>query len=388
MIDKLLMEIKDKLIDIRRDLHKIPEIGWKEYKTTAYIKSILEEIGLEIEEHSPTGIVGILKGAEDGKCILLRADIDALNTSENNDIPYKSCHSGFMHACGHDAHIAYTLGCAMILKKLENQIKGCVKFVFQPNEEGSCNDSGAKIMIENSILDNPKVDYALSGHIWPYIPVGEIGIVDGCAMACPSQFSIEVIGRGGHGALLYQNIDPILILNQIYMSLQGVAAQNSPQEDPIIISVGQFHAGTRDNVIPDTAMMSGTIRTLSLDTTERIKKKIESIVSSITQGHGANYNFQISSGVPTINHREVVDILLNLNKDQSYKTYSLKHGAMTGDDFGHFSKKVKSCYVYIGTRNEEKGILNPLHSTEFNIDEDSIIVATKFFSHSILNMLS
>ncbi len=228
--------IKEELIDVRRHMHKYPELSFQEFKTSAFIKEKLKEHNINyIEDFHKTAVVALIKGNKQGKTILVRGDIDALPIEENNSLEYKSLNKGVMHACGHDAHIAWTLGTAIILNKLKNKIKGNVKFIFQPGEE---NQWGAKEMLKYGILENPKVDAAIAGHVWPDVQSGKISIVNGCAMACANKFRIEIIGKGGHGASPQDTLDPIAIANEVYMAIQQIVSRKVDPYDSVVISIG------------------------------------------------------------------------------------------------------------------------------------------------------
>ncbi|MBD5640777.1 amidohydrolase, partial [Clostridium botulinum] len=363
--------IKEELIDVRRYMHMYPELSFEEFKTSEFIKEKLKEHNINyIEDFHKTAVVALIKGRKEGKTILVRGDIDALPIEENNSLEYKSLNKGVMHACGHDAHIAWTLGTAIILNKLKDKIKGNVKFIFQPGEE---NQWGAKEMLKYGILENPKVDAAIAGHVWPDVQSGKIAIVNGCAMACANKFRIEIIGKGGHGASPQDTLDPIAIANEVYMAIQQIVSRKVDPYDSVVISIGVFKAQGSYNIIPDKVEMEGTIRTLSKDKMKEIIRLIDNILKGIVLIQGAKYRFDATEGVyPLINSEEFVylarEAVVKVLGESNVEI--LKHGSMTGDDFSYFLNKVPGVFMYIGTLNNEKNINKPLHNCNFDIDED------------------
>ncbi|WP_434303174.1 M20 metallopeptidase family protein [Clostridium botulinum] len=381
--------IKEELIDVRRYMHMYPELSFEEFKTSEFIKEKLKEHNINyIEDFHKTAVVALIKGRKEGKTILVRGDIDALPIEENNSLEYKSLNKGVMHACGHDAHIAWTLGTAIILNKLKDKIKGNVKFIFQPGEE---NQWGAKEMLKYGILENPKVDAAIAGHVWPDVQSGKIAIVNGCAMACANKFRIEIIGKGGHGASPQDTLDPIAIANEVYMAIQQIVSRRVDPYDSVVISIGVFKAQGSYNIIPDKVEMEGTIRTLSKDKMKEIIRLIDNILKGIVLIQGAKYRFDATEGVyPLINSEEFVylarEAVVKVLGESNVEI--LKHGSMTGDDFSYFLNKVPGVFMYIGTLNNEKNINKPLHNCNFDIDEDIIYKASTVLSQLVIDYLN
>ncbi|WP_434296920.1 M20 metallopeptidase family protein [Clostridium sporogenes] len=381
--------IKEELIDVRRYIHKYPELSFEEFKTSEFIKEKLKEHNINyIEDFHKTAVVALIKGKKEGKTILVRGDIDALPIEENNSLEYKSLNKGVMHACGHDAHIAWTLGTAIILNKLKDQIKGNVKFIFQPGEE---NQWGAKEMLKYGILENPKVDAAIAGHVWPDVQSGKIAIVNGCAMACANKFRIEIIGKGGHGASPQDTLDPIAIANEVYMAIQQIVSRKVDPYDSVVISIGVFKAQGSYNIIPDKVEMEGTIRTLSKEKMKEIIRLIDNILKGIVLIQEAKYRFDATEGVyPLINSEEFVylarEAVVKVLGESNVEI--LKHGSMTGDDFSYFLNKVPGVFMYVGTLNNEKNINKPLHNCNFDIDEDIIYKASTVLSQLVIDYLN
>jgi len=366
-------EIKDRLIEIRRDVHKHPEIGLHEVRTAEMVAKVLEECGIPIKTHiGVTGVLGILEGRHPGKTILLRADMDCLRIHENTDAEYKSVYPEFMHACGHDAHTAWLLGAAIILSGLRDELHGTVKFLFQPAEE---KEGGAEMTIHGGVLEDPHVDAVVGAHNWPGLDSGKIGVKPGALMAASDNFKITILGRGGHGAQPNKCIDPIAVACEVYMAFQTIISRSLDPLEPAVLTIGKFNAGTSHNIIPDNAYLEGTIRTLSYAAREKIPDIMEGILKGITEANGANYEFTfIPYHPPVINDPEVTSIAtVAAAKILGRKNVQLvEKPTMIGEDFSSFEEHVPGTYIFVGNRNVDKGIVNPLHSPEFDIDEEII----------------
>lgn len=381
-------KIKDELIKIRRDIHSHPEIGLQENRTSKIVSEKIRELGLKVETNiGVTGVVGTLEGKKPDKTILLRADMDCLKMSELNEVEYKSKYDGFMHACGHDAHTTWLIGAAMILSDYKEQLHGNVKFLFQPAEE---TEGGAKRMIKEGVLKNPAVYAAIGAHVWPLIESGKIGIKTGSMMAALNNFKIKIQGKGGHGAEPHQCIDPIAVSCQIYMALQTIISRKKDPIEPAVISVGEFHAGSAHNVIPNEVIMTGTVRTTTHDLRNRMPQMIEGIVKGITDAHGATYEFEYKEDYsPVINDGEIVKLVEKggryiLGEDNVVK---LENPTMGGEDFAYFQQEIPGAFFVVGTRNTEKGIDKPLHNPYFDIDEDILHKASAVFAACVLEYL-
>ncbi|WP_442878314.1 M20 metallopeptidase family protein, partial [Cetobacterium sp.] len=267
-------------MEIRRELHQNPEIGFHEFKTAALIKKELDKLGIPYKgEVAKTGVVGLIEGKYPGKTVLLRADMDALPIHEETDCEYKSKIPGMMHACGHDGHVAGLLGAAMILNELKDEISGNIKLVFQPAEEGP---GGAKPMIEEGILENPKVDAAFGCHLWPSYPSGKIIFKEQEMMAHPTAFEIEIQGVGGHGSLPEKTVDPIIVGCQAVINFQNIISRNISTLTPAVLSCCSIKSGEAGNVIPDTLTIKGTIRTFDENLTAEILERMDQILKGLT----------------------------------------------------------------------------------------------------------
>ncbi|MCR1949793.1 amidohydrolase [Clostridium sp. DSM 100503] len=388
-IKNIVDEIKDDLINIRRRLHSNPELSLKEYETSEFIYKKLKEFGIKEVSNDiyKTAVLAIIRGKKPGKTILLRADMDALPIDELNNCSYKSINKGIMHACGHDGHVTWMLGTAYVLNKLKDKISGNIKILFQPAEEDY---GGADELLKSNdiLISDPKVDYAIAGHVWPEINSGEYGIVNGRAMAAANKFIIEISGRGGHGAEPHKTIDPIAIANQVYMSSQQIISRRTSPFSNAVLTIGKFIGNGSYNVISSKVIIEGTIRAESYDKVVEITNLLESITKGITESQGAQYTITCSKPIKAvINDENLVVKAKNILSKTSHKVSILKDGSMTGEDFCYFSTRVPSLFIYVGTKNIDKEIIYPLHSPRFNFDEDILESAVNLFAFLAINLI-
>lgn len=343
----------------RRYLHENPELAHEEFLTQQRIIDVLSELNIPYTILAETGVVGIIQGSHPGKTVLLRGDMDALPIQEEVDIPFRSQINGKMHACGHDGHTAGLLGAAMILNAMKDEIHGNVKLMFQPAEE---TDGGAQTMIEEGIMDNPKVDAAFGLHLGGHLEHGKIEIKYGPMFGAPDEFEIRIQGRGGHAASPEQTIDPIIIATQIIQSAQALLTRQKDPMKPAVISFTAIHAGEGLNVIPDTCYLGGTIRTLYPDTRQFLADKLLEIVNTLCELNGASASFEfMPSYPPLINddpttrfaHQQLINYF---GEDQVYEKEFASLGA---EDFAYVALAVPSCYYNVGIF--EDGQDEPVH---------------------------
>ncbi len=361
-------KISDKLIQIRRDLHQIPELEFDVFETAEYIEKQLDILGIEHYRLAKTGIVAIIRGKNDDKTLLVREDIDALPVTELNDIPYKSKNVGKMHACGHDAHATCLIGMCMILKDME--LNGTVKAVFQPAEEG---DGGALPMINEGVMTNPNVTASVSLHVEPLAKVGTLLLRDGAIAASPDEFTIIINGVGGHGACPEDCNNPIIPAAALIQELKTIVKDNSLDETECVVSVCSINAGNSYNVIPDSIKIMGTVRSLSEDIRTKIENLIDEKIENVTKSYNCTYKYEFNrSFPPLINDKKINDLVVGASiKIKKFdKVLYLENSPMLGDDFAYFAERVPSSYFKLGVGNDE--INNPLHSPKFNIDESSL----------------
>lgn len=373
-IKNIASEYLKDLIKIRRHIHANPELSNQEYKTAEYIAGILIHLGIEVETGIfNTGVVGIIKGKNpDKKVIALRADIDALPIVEENEIDYKSLNKGVMHACGHDVHASSLIGTAKILNELKDEFEGSIKLIFQPAEEKS--PGGAKGMIKEGVLENPVPDVMFGQHVFPEMDAGKIGMKSGKYMASTDEINITVKGKGGHGAMPYALVDPILIASQIIISLQQIVSRNAHYNMPTVLSFGKIIAEGTYNVVPDEVKLLGTFRTLDEDWRADAHQLMEKMAKSIAQAAGGDCDVFIDRGYPyLVNDENVTQRSFQYAKDflgeENVEDLEVR---MTGEDFAYFAQKVPSCFYRLGVRNEKLGINANLHTSTFNIDESSL----------------
>ena len=386
---ELANAIKNEVIKDRRHIHENPELAFREEQTSIYVQKKLDELGIEYEtSYAKTGVVGIIRGKKgDGRCVLLRADMDALPMQEKNDVEYRSKVDGCMHACGHDAHTAMLLGVAKVLKSMENDFCGTVKLMFQPAEEG---DGGAEPMIKAGILNNPKVDGAFALHVEPNYECGTIALKGGALMASPDGFKITVKGKGGHGAFPHLSIDPILTAAKIVEGLQSINSRNISATTPAVVSVCQISGGEAYNIIPDTVTLSGTTRAFDMETRKELFDRIEKISNGICTAMGASCECEFEYMFPPlINDDDMTNLVINVASEVIGKdnVLELKKPFMGGEDFSYIANEVEAAYFYLGCRNEEKGLVNPWHSSKFDIDEDCLSIGIGIMANCALKYL-
>lgn len=378
MIDFLneAYNIKDEIIRIRRDIHKHPELGFKEKRTSKVIKDFLDIEGIPYIETAKTGVYAFIKGKKEGKnrVLALRADMDALPIEEKNDVPYKSLNKGKMHACGHDGHTAILLGVCKILNKYKNNFSGTVKLFFEPAEETI---GGAPIMIEDGVLDNPSVDFVVGLHVNEGVDTGKIMIKSGSVNASSNPFKVKIIGKGGHGATPDVTSDPIVTTSLIITELQTLVSRESHPARPVVLTVGTIHAGTAPNVIPSETQISGIIRTVCEKDRHLIKKRFVELVTGIANSHNCEAQIEIQEGYPSlINNEKVVNRVKKAAQNIIGKENILEQlePSMGVESFAYFAKERPSAFYYLGTRNIVKKTNNPAHGSFFNIDEDALVI--------------
>jgi len=381
--------IKDRLAEIRADFHKHPELSFHEERTSQRIAEILWELGLD-EVHTgiaKTGVVGLLRGNAPGKTFALRADMDALPIQEENDVPYRSQNDGVMHACGHDVHITALLGAAMILGKMRDEIKGNVKFIFQPAEEVA---GGAKMMIAEGVLEEPlKVDAIIGMHVWPDIDVGTIGVKAGPAMAAAGKFEIVVRGPGGHGAMPHLTSDPIVAAAQIINSLQTVVSRSIDPIQPMVFSVCMIEGGHAFNIIPREVRMVGTTRALDEGVKANATDRIKDILRCIGEAMGVECQLNCIDEFPAlINNPELIKLIEKAGATVVGSENILNlEPTMGAEDFTYFARAVPGAMFYLGIRDEEAGFASPVHRSTFDVSPGALTIGAAVLSQAALMYL-
>jgi len=372
------------ILRIRRRIHAHPELSYKEFETARFVAHKLKSLHIDVKTGvGGTGVVGLLTGRQSGKVVALRADMDALPVTENVNLPFKSVRPGVMHACGHDTHIAMLLGAAMLLSEHRGELHGKVKFIFQPAEEAG-GKGGAKLMIEDGAMNNPKVDYVFGLHILGAVPSNIFALRSGPIMAAPDTFRIRIIGKGGHGASPHETVDPIFASAQVVTALQGVSSRMMDPTEPFVVSVCSIHSGTKDNIIPDEASLEGTVRTLNEKTRARAKRYVTSVAESVSKAFRAKaeVEFKRDEYPVTVNDpRTTEKVISSLKKIRGTRTIECKP-LMGAEDFSRFLQKAPGTYYFLGTGNPRKGCVHPNHSSGFKVDEDVL----KYGSLSLANL--
>ena len=392
-IEQMATAIEPRMIEWRRDIHQHPELGNREFKTAAKIAEHLKSLGIEVQTGvAHTGVVGILKGGKSGPVIALRADMDALPVTERNSLPFASKErtnfngqeTGVMHACGHDTHVAVLMATAEILAKNKSELKGTVKFIFQPSEEGppAGEEGGAYLMVKEGVLENPNVDVIFGMHINSITPLGRITYRPAGTMAASDWFSIKVKGRQSHGAYPWMSVDPIVVSAQIITGLQTIVSrQTELTKEAAVITIGRFQAGIRENIIPEEAFMAGTIRTLDESMQEKIHDKIRLTATKIAESSGATAEVVIDKKTPvTYNDPALTEkMVASLQKAAGEKNV-IRINAVTGaEDFAFYQKKVPGFFFFIGAMPPDQDPTKvPAHHTpDFMIDERGLLTGLK-----------
>ncbi len=401
-IEKDITSIESKVIEWRRDFHQHPELSNREFKTAEKIAAHLKSLGIEVQTGvAKTGVVGLLKGDNPGKVVALRADMDALPVTERNDLPFKSevittfldTTTGVMHACGHDTHIAILMAVAEILSKHKDQIHGTVKFIFQPAEEGPPpgEEGGARLMVKEGVLDNPKVDAIFGLHINSATPVGTIKYKTGGILAAVERFVITVKGKQTHGSQPWSGVDPILISAKIIDGLQTIISRESNLLiEPAVITVGKITSGTRFNIIPESAELIGTVRTLDSDMRTHIIKRMTEMSETIAKAFGgtATIEFQNTAAV-TYNDPSLVEEMLPTLKAQAGEEHVVIMKASTGgEDFSFFQEVVPGFYFFLGGMTPGNTEAFPHHTPDFQIDESGMLLGVKALTNMAIDYLN
>jgi len=366
-------------VELRRDIHRHPELGFEETRTAGIVAAGLKAAGLEVRTGvAKTGVVGLLRGAQPGKTLLVRADMDALSLTEEVDRPWKSTVPGSMHACGHDGHVAIALSAARVLAARRERLKGQVKFVFQPAEEGP---GGAEPMIAEGVMRDPPVDAAIGLHIWNGLEAGTLGIGSGPMMAASDEFRILVEGVGGHGAYPHTAVDPVLAAAHIVVALQTIVARNVSPLEPAVVTVGIVRAGTRFNIIPRTAELVGTLRAYSTETREFLIRRVSEIARGVAEAQGAKIQLHIERGYPpTVNDQGMSAFCTEVAAGVfGRERVVLPERSMGGEDMSYFLKLVPGCFMFLGSMNKAKGLDAPHHSPLFDFDEDVLPLGVETF---------
>lgn len=379
-------KVEKEVIELRRKIHMYPELGFEETKTSEIVYDYLKNLGIEVKRIAKTGVVGTLKG-NGSKTIAIRADMDALPIQEENDVEYASQIPGRMHACGHDVHTAILLGTAKLLANMRDKLKGNVKFIFQPAEETT---GGALPMIEEGVLENPKVDAIIGLHVDPELQVGQIGITYGKAYASSDMFDIIVKGKSSHGAEPHKSVDAIVIAANIVNMLQTVVSRKANPLSPIVLTIGTIEGGYARNIIANKVRMSGIIRMMEEEKRDEIVEMVEKICDNTAKAMGGEVEFKRTRGYPClVNHKGMTDLIKETAFPLLGESNVIEVAPTMGvEDFAYFLQKVPGSFYKLGCGNKEKGINKPIHNNQFNIDEDCIKIGLAVHVSTVLKYLN
>jgi amidohydrolase len=393
LIEEKSRAVEPKLIEIRRDLHRHPELSNREFRTAEKVAAFLTGLGLQVQTGiAKTGVVGLLEGSQPGPTVAIRADMDALPIQELNEVPYRSTNEGVKHACGHDVHTTVGLGVAEILSALRDRIRGQIKFIFQPAEEGAPpgEEGGASLMIKEGVLETPSVEAIFGLHVMPTIEVGSISYSAGPVWASNDTLELIISGRKTHAAYPHTGVDAITVASHALVALQTMVSRTVDAREPLIISIGVIEGGNQYNVLADQVRLVGIIRSLSPEIRASTPNRIEAVLRGVTQAFGASYTMNITPGAPVVMNdpklvQKVVPVLEQvLGKDHVL----IQKPQMGAEDFACFAEKIPGFYFFLGVRNEGRGITDMLHTPRFDVDEACLALGVNTMSQVMLQYLA
>jgi len=385
--------LRQKLIAQRRDFHMHPELSNREERTSRVIAERLRALGLDevktgVAKH---GVVALLKGAKPGPVVAVRADMDALPINETIDVPYRSQNPGVKHACGHDVHMTVELGVAEVLSRMRDQIAGAIKIIFQPAEEGppAGEEGGAALMIKEGVLENPRPQAIFGLHVMPNIEVGQIGYNSGPTMASSDQFVITIRGKKVHGAYPHDGIDAVVVAAESVMALQTIRSRRINTMEPLVISVGIIQGGNRFNIIADEVKLEGTVRTLSEDVRRQVQTLMRETLAGITAAYGAKFEMEYTEGAAvTYNDPKLVEETLpTIRRVVGESNLFSPKPQMGAEDFSYYQRVIPGFFYFLGVGNKAKNITAMIHTPEFDVDEESIIIGAKVMANVLLDYL-
>ncbi len=382
LLDRIAATVAEaypRLVEIRRDIHAHPELGFAETRTAGLVARTLEGLGLEVQrEVALTGVVGTLRGGKPGPTFAVRADMDALPMPEQTGLDFASTVPNVMHACGHDCHVTMALGAAMALSAVADQLPGTVKFVFQPGEEGM---AGGKSMVEQGVLQTaPKIEAMLALHLAPTAPTGTILTRPGAIMAAGDIFCVEIVGRGGHGARPHECIDPIFVASHVVQAFQGIVSRMTNAEESVVISVTKIQGGTTYNVIPDVCELLGTVRTLNERTRAEVESLVERVVGDVCHAFGATGKLHYAHGYGVTRNDErmaayIKDVVGEVLGPERY--FEMPAPMMGAEDFSYFLNEVPGAFCFIGCSGGRRDAA-PIHSSHMVVDEPVLEIGARF----------
>ena len=385
-ISEQIETYRDELVALRRDFHKHPELGFEEYRTAKVIESYLQDLGLTTQRMAKTGVVAFLEGSRPGPVLMLRADMDALPLSEENEFEYKSQNPGVMHACGHDAHMAILLVAAKVLTQNKHAVAGTIKFVFQPDEE----IAGARAMVGEGVLDHPTVDAVMGLHVWTPVESGKIGITAGPVMGGLDVFKMTIFGKGGHTGVPEDAVDPVIAAANLIQTVQMIQTREISNLRSTIIMFGKITAGTKSNIIPDKVELEGSIRFLykgGPDSIEQPTERFVRISEQVCRTHRCTCEIDIThENIPLINDPHMTALARRTAAEVfGGKDAVIDNVTSASEDFSEFSERVPGVFMFLGAGNVRKGTTVSHHNPRFNIDEDVLSNGVAMLVHGALN---
>jgi amidohydrolase len=379
---------KDLLLEWRRHLHSHPELSWQEFETTEFILNELKKIGIEdISRPLKTGLVAKIENGK-GKCVALRADIDALPITEQNTCSYKSQNDGVMHACGHDVHSTCLLGAAKYLIENRDKWQGTIVLIFQPSEEKQ--PSGAEALIKAGVIEDSKIEAILGLHVTPELEVGKLGFHEGPFMASADEIYMTIIGKGGHGASPHLCIDPIVLSAHIILALQNLVSRYADPKTPTVLTFGDIHGSGATNIIPEKVELKGTLRTFDEKWRKEVRQKTKEIAQGIARSFGGDCVVDIPEGVPFVNNEPVLTNKISLLAEhllgkENVVAMPMRMGA---EDFSFYGHHCAASFFRLGTGNDKKGTTITVHNSKFEIDEDALIVGSSAMAKMAIGLLN
>ena len=391
-IDRHAGELHPAVIEVRRDIHRHPELGFRETRTAALVAAKLKALGYEVRTGvGVTGVVGVLKGGKPGPVVAIRADMDALPIPELIDVPYKSTVPNVKHACGHDAHTAMGLGVAEIFSRMRADVPGTVVLLFQPAEEGDPDGgrTGALRMLDDKAFENPAPAAIFGLHVMPTLEVGQIGANVGPAMASSDRFTLTITGRKTHGAYPHTGIDPVPIAAQVVMALQTIPSRQIDAQKPTVVTVGIIQGGNRFNIVADEVSMTGTVRSLDTEGPSIVKGKMEAIVKGITSSFGAAYTLKYEEGAPvTFNDPALAKASIPALEAVAGAGKVVAPPAQMGaEDFAYFQQRIPGFYFFLGVANPARNITAMIHTEHFDIDEQALAIGMRAMATAVADYL-
>jgi amidohydrolase len=381
-------EATPSLIALRRDVHQHPELSFQEHRTAALIAERLHAAGLAVRENvGGTGVVGLLEGGTDGPTVAIRADIDALPIEEADDRPYRSVNPGVMHACGHDGHVAVAVTIAEILARHRATLPGHVKFIFQPAEETA---GGAERMIAEGVLEAPRVDAVLGMHIWTYVPVGHVAVRAGPIFASADELNATVRGRGGHGAMPHQTVDPVVVAAHLITAWQTLISRETSPLETAVLTMGMIHGGTAFNIIPERVDLRGTLRAFDPALRERLLDRLGTMARDLAAAFRADVEITSRLGCQAVINDSGMTELVRQAATAELGAEAVEDtlGTTGGDDMADFLAERPGCYFFVGGANPARGLDEPHHNWRFDFDEAALGVATRVLTRAALDVLT